>query len=67
MLLNKRELYECLLHQLIIDERYEDCCKVRDYLPYVNQQELFIIDEDFTEFDLDEDVDPNDIEFYEED
>lgn len=56
MILNKRELYECLLHQLIIDERYEDCCMVRDYLPYVNQNDFFEVDEDFIEFDLEEDI-----------
>lgn len=64
MILKKREIWECFLNQLIQSEKYEDCCIVRDYLSTVDLTDVYDVDEDFSEFDLDEDVDPNDIEFY---
>ncbi len=46
MILNKKELYECCLNYLIKTENYEDCCLVRDYLPYIHADEYYVLDDD---------------------
>lgn len=58
MILKKKELYECLLNDLIVTERFEDCCMVRDYLPYIHADEYYQLDDDdemnIEEYDLDD-------------
>jgi hypothetical protein len=73
MKFKKSEFYECLMNEMIKQEEYEMCCKLRDYMPYVQPDEFIdIADEEFdlSDFEPDEDyyydesdwIDENDLE-----
>jgi len=58
MLLNKKELYECMLNYFIDKEEYENCIPIKNLLDHLNPEEYYVLDEiDFNieEFDQDED------------